>query len=49
MRVIFIAILTGRGLFLVEMEARMPLTGELTRSRDAAGNVVARLGLPLAE
>jgi hypothetical protein len=27
----------------------MPVTVELTRSRDAAGNVVARLGLPLAD
>ncbi|MGO8959988.1 MAG: hypothetical protein ACLQFR_21850 [Streptosporangiaceae bacterium] len=27
----------------------MPVTDELTRSRDAAGNVAARLGLPLAD
>jgi integrase/recombinase XerD len=31
------------------MEACMPVTVELTRSRDAAGNVVARLGLGLAD
>jgi integrase/recombinase XerD len=31
------------------MEACMPVTVELIRLRDAAGNVVARLGLPLAD
>jgi integrase/recombinase XerD len=31
------------------MEACMPVTVALTRSRDAAGNLVVRLGLPLAD
>jgi integrase/recombinase XerD len=31
------------------MEACMPVTVALIRSRDAAGNVIARLGLPLAD
>src|SRR5436190_59996 len=31
------------------MEARMPVTVALTRSRDAAGNVTARLGVLLAD
>jgi Phage integrase, N-terminal SAM-like domain len=33
----------------VEMEARVPASVALIRSRDAAGNVIARLGLPLAD
>jgi integrase/recombinase XerD len=33
----------------MEMEACMPVTVALIRSRDAAGNVVARLGLSLAD
>jgi hypothetical protein len=33
----------------VEMEACMTVTVALTRSRDAAGNVIARLALPLAD
>ena len=37
------------GLFLVEMEACMPASVALIRSRDAAGNVIARLGLLLAD
>jgi integrase/recombinase XerD len=37
------------GLFFVEMEACMAVTVALTRSRDAAGNVEARLGLSLAD
>jgi len=31
-----------RGLFFVEMEACMPVTVALIRSRDAAGNAIAR-------
>src|SRR4029077_11016923 len=31
------------------MEACMPAMAAVTRSRDAAGNLVARLGLPLAD
>jgi integrase/recombinase XerD len=33
----------------LEMEACMPVTVALIRPRDAAGNVIARLGLPLAD